>query len=158
MRFLLLAASSFFLLSCMSSRAEDSSGSIAWREVASGSHSNIKQASRQVIRDQQQWIKWWQQHNKVQMHIDGKTVPKPPPEVDFEQEMVLVATLGQRSTGGYSIRFTEIRREGDVVTATLQISSPGPDDLVTQALTSPFAVIAIPQHAGRVKFVEETVK
>ena len=76
--------------------------------------------------------------------------------VDFEKETVLVATLGRLSTGGYAFRFTEIDREGEAVTATLKITSPGPDDLVTSALTSPFSVIAIPKYEGCVEFVEKT--
>lgn len=129
-----------------------------WREIASGSQSNIEKASRQVIQSQEEWRKWWERHNAVEEFIDGETVPKQPPKVDFDKETVLAATLGRRSTGGYSIRFTEIDREGNALTATLQITSPGPDDLVTMALTSPFAVIAVPKHTGSVEFIEKKSK
>ena len=129
-----------------------------WRVVASGSQSKIQEATRQVIQSEEEWQKWWEKHNTVEAFIDGKPVPKPPPTVDFEQETVLAATLGRRSTGGYVIRFTEIDRENEVVTATLQVESPGPEDLVTTALTSPFSVIGIRKHEGRVKFVDEQSK
>jgi uncharacterized membrane protein len=129
-----------------------------WREVASGSQSNIQESTRQVIQTEEEWLKWWEKHNTVEMGIDGKTAPMSPPVVDFEKETVLAATLGKRSTGGHTIRFTDIRRQDDLVTATLQIKSPGSDDLVTMALTSPFAFIAIPKHEGRVKFIDKAAK
>lgn len=138
-----------------SSTAECARGSKAWRDVASGSQSNIEGVTRQVIQDQEQWRKWWRRHNTVEERIDGKTRPKPAPKVDFSEETVLAVTMGRRSSGGYAIRFTEIRRKGDVVTAVFQIKSPGPEEMVTMALTSPFAVIAIPKHEGPVKFIEK---
>ena len=141
------------LSSLMALSAEECSrDSKPWREIASGSQSNIEQATRQVIQNQEQWRKWWEEH------IDGKIVPKPAPKVDFEQETVLAATLGRHSTGGYAIRFTEIRRQGDQLTAVLQTKSPGSEDMVTMALTSPFAVIATPKHTGRVEFIEKAAK
>lgn len=138
-----------------SSTAECAPGSKAWRDVASGSQSNIEEATRQVIQDQEQWRKWWQRHNTVEERIGGKTRPKPAPKVDFEEETVLAVTMGRRSTGGYAIRFIEVRRKEDVVTAVLQIKSPGPEEMVTMALTSPFAIIAIPKHEGCVEFIEK---
>jgi hypothetical protein len=142
----------------MTSLAEEGPDSKPWRKIASGSQSNIEEASRKVIQSQEQWRKWWEKHNTVEKFIDGKTVPKPPPKVDFEKESVLVATLGRRSTGGSAVRFTEICRKDGVLTATFQISSPGPEDMVTMALTSPFVVIAIPKHEGSVKFIDKTAK
>ena len=156
MKTITLTATCALLLSFMFSPAEAGPCSKPWREIAFGSQSNIQEATRVVIQDQEQWRKWWGKHNTVENLIDGKIAPKPPPKVDFEKETVLVATLGRHSTGGYAIRFTEIDREGEAVTATLKITSPGPDDLVTSALTSPFSVIAIPKYEGCVEFVEKT--
>lgn len=152
-----IAHSFVFIFSFMTSlTAEWAPESQEWRDVASGSQSNIEEATRQVIQDQEQWRKWWQRHNSVEERIDGETRPKPAPKVDFSEETILVATMGRRSTGGYAVRFTDIRRKGDVVTAVLQIKSPGPEEMVTMALTSPFAVIAIPKHEGRVEFIEDS--
>jgi len=146
------------VFSCISSPAEDSQERKPWREIATGSQSGIQQATRQVIQDTEKWNKWWNEHNTVEIQIDGKLVPEPPPKVDFTKETVLLATMGTHSTGGHAIRFTGIHREGEVVTATLKTTSPGPDDLVTKALTAPFAIITIPKHEGRVEFIEETTK
>jgi hypothetical protein len=158
MKNITIAATCALVFSYLPSPAADVLESKSWREIASGSQSNIQEATRQVIQDKEQWRKWWGMHNTVENFIDGKTIPAPPPKVDFEKETVLVATSGRHSTGGYAIRFTEIYREGDVATATLKITSPGPDGLVTSSLTAPFCIIAIPKLEGRVEFVEETSK
>jgi len=61
--------------------------------------------------------------------------------------------MGMRSTGGYEIRFSDLKREGDAITVFLRTTSPGPDDMVTMALTYPFAIIAVAKHEGAVEFV-----
>ena len=156
MKNILIAATCALLFSSCSSPAGESSESNSWREIASGSQSNIEQATREVIQSPEAWQKWWRKHRTVETLIDGKIVPEPVPEVDFEKKTVLIATMGMLSTGGYSIRFTEIHRENDLLTATVETTSPGPDSIVTKAFTAPFSVIAIPKHEGRVEFTEET--
>lgn len=140
------------------SPAGESSAGHPWREIASGSRSNIGQATRKVIRDPEAWKKWWSEHRTVETRLDGEIVPEPPPEVDFEKETVLILTMGTRSTGGFAIRFSGIRREDGVLTASFKTTSPGPDSLVTSALTAPFSIIAVPIHEGRVEFVEASVR
>jgi len=153
-----IAVTCVLVLSYMISPAQEVTERKSFREISAGSQSNIQQATRQVIQNPEQWRKWWGQHNTVEHHIDGEIITEPPPRVDFTKETVLVATLGTHSSGGFAIRFSEVSREGEVVTATLKTTSPGPEDLVTRALTAPFCIIAIPKHEGRVEFFEEATK
>lgn len=140
------------LVTATSATAADApSKSIAWREIASGANSAIEEATRMVIDDEQTWHAWWLRHAA---NLSDGTQPggiKPPP-VDFAKENVLVATLGMRSTGGYDIGFSAVTVDGKTLTAILRTTSPGPDDIVTRALTRPFAIIAVPKHDGEVLF------
>lgn len=132
--------------------ATESDEAKPWREIASGTYSAIEEETRMVIQSQEQWLTWWKEHTKNMFdaaHPDGQ----PPPKVDFEKETVLIATLGMRSTGGHQIQFSDVSRKGESMTVTLTTTSPGPDDMVTMALTYPFAVIAIAKHTGVVEFV-----
>jgi hypothetical protein len=61
--------------------------------------------------------------------------------------------MGMRSSGGFSIHFGEIRKTGDTLTVEVKTTAPGPDDMVTMALTHPFAVVAIPRHEGAIEFL-----
>ena len=124
------------------------------RTIESGSQSNIQEASREVFRSQKEWDDWWQRHNTTVEFIDGEEIKPAAPAVDFASEMVIVATLGMRSSGGYSIEFAGIRHEEDTLIASYKTTSPGPDDRVTMALTAPYTIIAVPKHDGPVRFVE----
>lgn len=136
--------------------ASDSTGNgagenIGWREIEAGTHSAIEEAMQLVIRDANAWRDWWKRHTQ---NIEDATQPDgiKPPDVDFTKEMVIVATLGMRSTGGYQVRFTGVVTEGETLNVTLQTTSPGPGSMVTMAFTNPFAIIALPQHKGEVLF------
>jgi len=128
----------------------------AWRVVESGAHSNIVESTRKVIQTEGDWRDWWQRHNTVTEFIDGQVSERPPPAVDFSRETVLVATLGRRSSGGYAIEFNDVRYAGGTVIAVLKTKAPGPEEMVTMALTAPYAIIAIPRHEGPIEFRESS--
>ena len=126
-----------------------------WRVIAQGANSRIEEATREVFQSEDAWHDWWRRHNPVVEYVNGKTVEPPPPEVDFSKETVLAVTIGMRSTGGYAVSFAGIDYEGDTLVASLRYTAPGPDDMVTMALTAPYAIIAVPRHEGPVRFVEK---
>ena len=55
----------------------------------------------------------------------------------------LIATRGEKRTGGYGIRFTEVVREGNQIVARTRVSDPPRDSVVTMAITYPTAVVRI---------------
>ena len=64
--------------------------------------------------------------------------------VTMPADRVLVAAFqGQQRTGGYAIRVTAIERRGDQLVVTATFTQPKPDDIVTQALTSPAHIVSI---------------
>jgi hypothetical protein len=69
----------------------------------------------------------------------------PAPEgFDFSRQWVAFYGAGVQSTGGYTASITAVRHafiDGTLILATHFIS-PGPDCVVTQALTTPYAVVA----------------
>lgn len=146
-----MAAACVLTFAVLDSPATGPAEAKPWREIASGTQSAIEEETRTVIQNQEQWRAWWKEHTKNQFDTaqpDGQQ----PPKVDFEKETVLIATLGMRSTGGHQIRFSDLRRDDESMTVVLTSTSPGPDDMLTMALTHPFAVIAIPKHEGPVEF------
>lgn len=53
--------------------------------------------------------------------------------------------LGTRPTGGYAVTVTGGRVEDDgTVALEVATDEPGPDDVVTQALTSPYVLVSLP--------------
>jgi len=148
----ILAAACAFAFAASCPGADEPEGEEGWREIDSGGYSAIENASQVVINDAKAWLKWWKEHT-ANIHDTSQPDGIKAPEVDFDKETILVATMGMRSTGGHSIRFAGVALDGETLKATLQTTSPGPDDMVTMALTYPFAIIAVPKHAGEVVFV-----
>ena len=76
---------------------------------------------------------------------------------DFENEAAIVAYLGAMPTGGYAISVREAQFTGvpgaasgplsGRLTITLWVTSPGPDDFVTQAFTYPVDIVRVPRSA-----------
>jgi len=86
-------------------------------------------------------------------------LPAPnPPSVSFGQNRVAAFFWGQKNTGGYSVQFVRAETSGSTVRATLNLISPAPGAITTQALTSPFIILQISGTPGRVEFVDGTGK
>jgi hypothetical protein len=53
------------------------------------------------------------------------------------------AFWGEQRTGGYVVRIESAEQRADEVTVRVSLQRPGPGDIVTQALTYPFAVAVV---------------
>lgn len=65
------------------------------------------------------------------------------PAVDFESESVVFLLAGPKPTGGWTIEVQGATLEGETLVVDAAIQAPPPDAIVTQAFTSPFAVVAV---------------
>lgn len=60
-------------------------------------------------------------------------------EIDFDKQAVIAAFAGTKNTGGYSV---EIKNSGEKI--SISVNAPPPDAMVTEALTMPYKVAAVP--------------
>lgn len=67
-----------------------------------------------------------------------------PGGVDFDQHDLVIVALGEQNTGGFSIDITSIQRVGSELAVNGKATRPGPDDIVTQAITYPYDAVIIP--------------
>lgn len=80
---------------------------------------------------------------------------EPLPAVDFERELVLAASAGQRPTGGYGIAVGRAVLEDEILRVEVLETLPSPDCMTTQQLTQPVDVVAAPaERVGEVRFAE----
>jgi hypothetical protein len=112
-------------------------------------YSGLDKPDRIVIRDPLTWqIVWkdiWRGFSEV----------PPVPAIDFSSEMIVVAALGARSTGGYGIlidRANEVANGG--ISVTIRSISPL-NCLVTEAFTQPVDIARLPIR-GNVEFTERS--
>ncbi|MBZ9749455.1 protease complex subunit PrcB family protein [Deinococcus sp. HMF7604] len=63
--------------------------------------------------------------------------------------------LGQRATGGYSVRVTGVSANNGTLTVTVRVGAPAEGSLTTQVITSPYTIIRVPGTYARVTLVDE---
>ena len=104
--------------------------------------------AREVIRTEADWRRAW-------ARLSACRSPAPDvPAVDFAREMVLLAALGQRATGGHGVRIASAAVSDGVLHVQVIETRPGAGCMTTQALTHPVAVARVPRHDGEVRFAD----
>ena len=62
----------------------------------------------------------------------------------FNETRLIMVALGEKPTGGYDVTIQQVTRgEHGQWLAEVKITEPGPDDMVTQAITYPYALVAV---------------
>jgi hypothetical protein len=120
--------------------------SIEWRPLASGQNSAARVPLVRVIRGPDLWADLWAAVTANQLN------PPERPAVDFSEEAVVVLLLGERRTGGYSIAIEQIIDRRESVEVVVEVTRPEPGAMVTQALTSPFYIAAVPVADKKIAF------
>src|ERR1051326_7737895 len=68
-----------------------------------------------------------------------------PPVIDFKKQTVVFLYAGEKTTGGFTIKVKSVKKRGKETIIDAPIEGPPPGGMVTQAITHPFTVIAIPK-------------
>jgi hypothetical protein len=113
-----------------------STAALQLRPVAQGTHSSINARRQTVVRTAAEWNKLWAEHSAL-------SSDKTPPTVDFGKEMVLAVFLGTRTSGGYSVKITDARVVGKKLVVSAQETAPGPNQIRSHVITTPFAMVAV---------------
>lgn len=109
-------------------------------------YSGFGEPARIVVDDAAQWAEVWDR-------LWNDQAPAPPlPAVDFQREVVIVAAMGRRPTGGYHIRVQEAAAHADHVAVTVVEAAPGVACVVTQAFTAPTDVVRVARAGLPVRF------
>ena len=112
-------------------------------------YSGFHESTRLVIRDRDAWRSTW---NKLY----ERTSPIPPmPEIDFSNEVVMVAALGERGSGGYNVVFSgATENESGGIDVIVRATSPGDRCARLTVLTQPVDIARVPRTYGSIRFVE----
>lgn len=74
-------------------------------------------------------------------------------EVDFSEQMVLAAFLGQKSGGGYAVSFSDVEVGDGGICATIHVDSPALGSMTTTALTYPHCLAVVSASEKNIDFV-----
>ena len=105
--------------------------------VEAGAHSSFDNRSFLVIESADEFAIWYRD-----LHAYRLPVP-PAPRIDFRRYVALVALMGQRSSGGYGIRFPSSVLDGDTIKVTVVEQKPTPGTAQTTVMTNPYAIATI---------------
>lgn len=95
-----------------------------------------------VIRNELNWATFWST-------LYSNYSEKPPlPSVNFSDTAVIALVDTPRPTGGHSITINTIQPASSGVTVHSSVVSPGPNCVVTLALTQPFHLVTVPTFSG----------
>lgn len=64
-------------------------------------------------------------------------------KVALDRESLVIVTLGQKPTAGYSVGLQSALAQGKVLVLDMQVGEPMPDMMVAQVVTSPCVVLAV---------------
>lgn len=117
---------------------DDDGAVVAFVPVGKGSYGGVNDRRFVVVKTTDEWKELWGE-------INGNVLPLPPiPEIDFSRQALAAVFQGLKRSGGYSISVEAIIETGDRVTVSVREQEPGPQNLVTMALSSPWEVVAFP--------------
>jgi len=108
-----------------------------FRSVGKGYRSGIRIPLQIVARSQSEWDAVWRQH------VSGDSSSRPPPAIDFENEIVVALFLGDKPSGGYDVRISRADQSHDTLTIHYQERNLSPGGMVAQASTQPFHIVRI---------------
>lgn len=116
---------------------------VPFTTVAQGDSSGQQTSRYAAVRTIAEWQALWK------LHAPSEKLPA----VDFSSMMVVGIFLGSRPSTGYQTEIVAVRREGEALIVNYVERRPGPGTLAAQILTEPFHLVAVPQHAGPVRFM-----
>lgn len=120
--------------------------SLVFRLIGGGCYGGVNDRRFVAVRDLKQWRELWGE-------INGNVLPLPPlPEVDFTRQTLAAVFQGLKRSGGYSIEVKAVKESADRVTVLVQELEPGPRNLVTMALSSPWEVVVFPSSEKPIIF------
>ncbi len=88
-----------------------------------------------IITNETSWSEIW---NNIYAHDLQKAYE---PKIDFNNKTLIIAYLGLKNTGGYSITISKVVETTDKVKVYVEKTSPG--QVATQAVTAPVHVIEL---------------
>jgi hypothetical protein len=111
-------------------------------------YSGIPDSQRVVIRDAAAWRRYWSA-------IHQPFIPPPAvPDVDFTREMVVLAAMGTRQSGGFGIRIDSTTMEPARLTVQVTQRLPGRGCAVPAVVTQPVDLVRVPATTLPVAFAE----
>lgn len=120
------------------------SGEENYMILLNDSNINILEEKMMIIESQKELLALYKQINATRTpHVEL-------PMVNFKTQSVIVAAMGQKSSGGFKVTGVKMEAFNEDAIYTFTTTSPGPDDLVTMSITTPGMLLIANQPANKI--------
>jgi hypothetical protein len=121
-------------------------GPVAYQTILAGSHSLADTSTVVLVKKESDWEKVW-------IQAKGRIDPLPDrPTVDFTQQYVIAAFMGERPSSGFRIEVTAIEKRGKTLDVYVKkYETPG----MLTVMTSPFYLARLPRGDYELNIIEE---
>ena len=137
MRFATIIAAAVIVVAFMSAQTP------SFTNIAKGDMSGQQMTKQVTVRTAAEWQALWKDHAPTE-----KT-----PNVDFTKDMVVGIFLGSKPSAGHSVEIVGVRTDEKELVVEYVQTQPGRGTMAAQILTEPFHLVAVPKHAGTVRFI-----
>jgi PrcB C-terminal len=118
--------------------AYGASSELELRRIGQWARTGIGEARRMVIRDANGFDEAWSELGAGDR-----------PEVDFTHNVVVLAALGERPTGGYEIAVSRVAQADGQLSIEVVETTPGPNCITAGPETQPVDMVIVPAAAVR---------
>ncbi|MBV8852967.1 MAG: protease complex subunit PrcB family protein [Sinobacteraceae bacterium] len=105
-----------------------------------------------AIRSEGEWKALWSQLEPRMARDRDQRGPHSLPPIDFTRKILLVAALGMKMTGGYTVSIDSVVEEPAGIRVNAVGGYPGKKCVLLQAVTHPIALALIPRTSKRITF------
>jgi hypothetical protein len=135
----------FKVTGAVQKRSEEFESNVAFTVISEGTQSDGDSSGTrvdeffEVIRNEAQFISLWEEFTSG---LGTSAIPEKP-RVDFDQEMVIMLSLGIQPNGGYHVKVKKITESKDYITVTVRVETPNPNGSYTDALIRPYQFVKL---------------
>ena len=124
----------------------------AFEQIATGNHAHYNFNGIHLISNDESLKRWY-----LAIYGEFYLTDNDLPAIDWKNESIVFHMLGTRTTGGFGSRGDKLTAQGNRVTFYLSETSPAAGEMVTMAITHPYAIYKINRPAGMVTIAPESV-
>ena len=115
-------------------------------EIQSGDNGGFKTNTNLVISTQEEFLKIWDQ--AFAYYMNKETAPS----IDFEKNVVLLVALGQKTSGGHTIKVSSVVETKDSTIVNILKTSPGKSCMTAEVITYPYQIVQIEKPIKNIQF------
>jgi len=140
------------LLATLALVQADKEESVSFSTIEKGMASGFMAPQEMFVSSVKDWVDTWTTR-------EGSVAPKRThPAVDFDRDVVLVAALGMKPTGGYSIEITRVIKTKTDIQVFVKRTAPAEGSKPSGGPSSPFVLARMKKPTLPVTFRDEEKK